>query len=273
MVVDSCIVGYLTISPSPTAAVCQVGGTKEVICTTSDHFLTWKLTKSGSTYPITRTLSSTIRNPERVVVNSTVFTFSRMSELGRTDLVMKLVISTVSQSLNGTKIVCTEIGASAMMANTTVYIIRNKHGGSTRATILYVYTITHNITAWYVRHPFHSIIIILNLQRYVVITAENFGEDEVTVSLEWTSTQEIIEDSFESFTSYNISAKPSESVKVVMVDAMRANLIVPYNVLYNVSVTADFCDLFNASTVMNLMYGKYNRCNHNFIIVRRHHFV
>ena len=119
------------MSPSPRAAVCQAGDALEVTCTTSDHFLTWILTKSGSIYRITRTLSSTIRNPERVVVNSTVFTFSRMSELGSTDLVSKLVISPVSQGLNGTKIVCTEIGASAMMANTTVYIIRNEHGGST----------------------------------------------------------------------------------------------------------------------------------------------
>ena len=129
MNMDSCIAGYLVLSPSPRAAVCQIGDTLEVMCTTSDHFLTWMLTKSGSTYRITRTLSSTIRNPERVLVNSTVYTFSRTSELGSTDLVSKLIISPVRQSLNGTKIVCTEIGASAMMANTTVYIIRNKHGG------------------------------------------------------------------------------------------------------------------------------------------------
>ena len=88
----------------------------------------------------------------------------------------------------------------------------------------------------------------------------------MTVSLEWTSTQDITENSFESLTSYNISAKPSESVKVVMVDAMRVDLTLPYNVLYNVSITAVFCDLFNTSTITNLMYDKYNQCNHKFVI-------
>ena len=136
---DLCIAGYLVISPSPRAAVCEVGDTLEVTCTTSDHFLTWMLTKNGSTYRITRTLSSTIRYLERVMVNSTVFTFSRMSELGSTDLISRLVISPVSQSLNGTNIVCTEVGASAMIANTTVYIIRNKHCGSTLGLQIYIF--------------------------------------------------------------------------------------------------------------------------------------
>ena len=62
------------------------------------------------------------------MVNSTLFTFLRTSELGSTPLISTLKIGSVSQSLNGTKIVCTEVGASAMKANTTVYIIRNIHG-------------------------------------------------------------------------------------------------------------------------------------------------
>ena len=112
------------MSPSPWALVCNVGDELEVTCDTTENFLTWNV-KFITGNQITRTLSSTIRNPERVVVNSTVFTFSRMSELGSIDLVSKLVISPVSQSLNGTKIVCTEVGTSAMMANATVYIIGN----------------------------------------------------------------------------------------------------------------------------------------------------
>ena len=107
--------------------MCNVGDELEVTCNTNRGFLTWNVIFTAGD-KITRTLSSTIRNPERVEVNSTAFTFSRTSELGNTDLISRLAISSVSQSLNGTKIVCTEIGTSAMMANATVYIIGNTSG-------------------------------------------------------------------------------------------------------------------------------------------------
>ena len=97
----------------------------------------------------------------------------------------------------------------------------------------------------------------------IVVTKEDFGMDEVTISLEWTSTQELVENSFESLISYNVSIKPSVGANVViMVDVTRANLTVPHNTLYNVSITAIFCDQINTSTVtiINLMYGKNDRC-------------
>ena len=120
------IAGYIAISPSPRAAVCQLGDSLEITCTTSGRFLTWILARSGSTDSITRTLSSTIRYPEILVVNSTVFTFVRISELGSTPLVCNLRIGPVRRNLNGTEIVCTEVGLSPMKATTTVYIIGNR---------------------------------------------------------------------------------------------------------------------------------------------------
>ena len=108
--------------------MCNVGDELEVTCNTNRSFLTWDVIYTIVGDKITRTLSTTIRFPERVEINSTVFTFSRMSELGHADLESKLVISSVSQSLNGTKIVCKEIGESAMMVNTTVYIVGNTSG-------------------------------------------------------------------------------------------------------------------------------------------------
>lgn len=83
--------------------------------------------------------------------------------------------------------------------------------------------------------------------------------NEVTVNLEWMSTQELIENSFESLVSYNVSVMSSVGVEVVVVDATRANLTIPYNTLYNVSVTAIFCDQVNTSTSINLTYGKHNQ--------------
>ena len=112
--------GIVTISPSPRAAICNVGEELEVICNTTENFLTWSLTFID---PITRTLSSTIQNPEVVVINYTVFTFSRISRLGSIPLVSNLVISSVGQGLNGTRIACMEVGGSATMATTTVHII------------------------------------------------------------------------------------------------------------------------------------------------------
>ena len=111
--------------------MCRVGDTLEVTCSTiTDRFLRWKLTLNGTTDRITRTLSSTILNPEVVVINSTVFIFTRKSELGSIPLMSTLVIRSVSQSLNGTKIACMEVGASATMETTTVHIIGNRQGGS-----------------------------------------------------------------------------------------------------------------------------------------------
>ena len=106
--------------------MCNVGDELEVTCNTNGRYLTWNVIFTTGDNKIARTLSSNIRNPIRVEINSTVFTFSRMSEIGNSDLESKLVISSISQSLNGTKIVCKENDTSAM--NTTIYIIGNKSG-------------------------------------------------------------------------------------------------------------------------------------------------
>ena len=90
----------------------------------------------------------------------------------------------------------------------------------------------------------------------IVVTKEVFGMDEVTVSLEWLATQELTERSFESLVSYYIRVKPSMGIKVIMVDATRANLTMLYNTLYNVSVTAILCNQINTSTIVKLYYGK-----------------
>ena len=84
---------------------------------------------------------------------------------------------------------------------------------------------------------------------------EEFGRDRVTVSVEWTSTKEL-ENSFESHVSYGVSIKPSTDVTIVKIDTTRANMTVSYNVRYNVSVVAVFCDQMNTSDVIELMYGK-----------------
>ena len=130
--------GDVVMSPSRRAAVCRVGDSLEIRCTTTDRFLTWRVILTGTTDRITRTLSSTIVNPEIVVINTTVFTFSRTSELGSTPLVSNLEIGSTGRNLNGTQIVCMEVGASSMKDTTTVYIIKDNHGGSIYTCMIYL---------------------------------------------------------------------------------------------------------------------------------------
>ena len=123
----SCL-GTISISPSPRAAVCNVGNELEISCDTTGNFTTWNV-KLITGNRITRTLSTATRNSEVVMINSTTFTFSRTSELGSTGLMSKLVISSVRQCLNETNITCMEVGASAAKkAVTTVYIVGNASG-------------------------------------------------------------------------------------------------------------------------------------------------
>ena len=78
---------------------------------------------------ITRTISSTISRSLVLMMNSATFMFSRTSELGSTSgLMSKLVISSVSQSLNETNITCKEVSPSEAKAATMVYIIGNTSG-------------------------------------------------------------------------------------------------------------------------------------------------
>ena len=104
---------------------------------------------------------------------------------------------------------------------------------------------------------FHFSIVYRSKSPEIVVTKENFGMDEVTVSLEWLATQELTKNSLDSLASYNVSVKPSMDVRIVMVDAMRANLTVSYNTPYNVSVITIFCDQINTSRIIKLYYGKF----------------
>ena len=123
--------------------MCNVRDTLEVTCSTSANFLTWNV-KFIAGNQITRTLSSTIRNPEIVGMNSTTFMFSRTSEVGSmSGLISKLVISSVSQDLNETNITCMEVGASATKVATAVYIVGNASGRYYSVIILYLCPYLH----------------------------------------------------------------------------------------------------------------------------------
>lgn len=82
----------------------------------------------------------------------------------------------------------------------------------------------------------------------------SFQKINVTVTLEWTQ---------ESLASYNVTiVSPQNTMHMVFVNNTNAQLTVPYNTPYNVSVTAYLCGQ-NASTDIELFYsGKYRQYNY-----------
>ena len=80
---------------------------------------------------------------------------------------------------------------------------------------------------------------------------EIFGMERVSVSLQWT--QEIHQGLF---VSYSISVLPVVGVMIAVMSNTRANLSVPYNTLYNVSIVAGVCGQRNSTTYIELNYGK-----------------
>ena len=84
--------------------------------------------------------------------------------------------------------------------------------------------------------------------------------ENVTVSLEWQSKlTQGFNNTFEYLISYSINIKPSIGARISKIDANRVNLTVPYNIPYNVSIFAVFCDQMNThrSTIYKLIYGEY----------------
>ena len=94
----------------------------------------------------------------------------------------------------------------------------------------------------------------------VTLSNEDFGMENVTVILEWQSkVTQGFNNTFEYLISYSINIKPSTGAKISMIDANRANVTVSYNVPYNVSIFAVFCNQTSTqrSIIYELIYGEY----------------
>ena len=110
------------------APVCRVGDTLNLTCTASVDFIRWSIrlvNEFGRLEEITATSNSEDESQQMTqrTVNSTTFTFMRSSAQGASPLISTLFINSLSVSLNGTVVHCTEIGGSMMSDSTTVYII------------------------------------------------------------------------------------------------------------------------------------------------------
>ena len=123
--------GLAEISPSVVAPVCQAGDQLELTCTTSGQSHSWQLIANPGSGAATSlrsvsSLGSTGVDAEPVVINSVMFTFSRLPGPGSLPLMSKMTISGVSQSLNGSQVNCVESEEESAMA--TILIIGGKCG-------------------------------------------------------------------------------------------------------------------------------------------------
>ena len=119
--------GALMISPSGIASVCS-GGHLDITCTTSGTFIRWYIrpeNENSASRTYTRTLSSlnVVSSVASLMINSTMFSFSRISTQGTLPLSSRLEISPVSEILNGTEVKCEDVTAMVNSSATTVNII------------------------------------------------------------------------------------------------------------------------------------------------------
>ena len=83
-----------------------------------------------------------------------------------------------------------------------------------------------------------------------------FGTENVTVTLEWAK---------EAGVSYNVSVTPQ--VNVEYLDSTLVQVVVAYNVVYNVSIVSTLCGRYTAIIFNKLCYGElHNRhCLEGFL--------
>lgn len=81
----------------------------------------------------------------------------------------------------------------------------------------------------------------------VHIIDEQFGTTNVTVVLEWTDSGNAV--------SYNISLTPEISSEALSRRSTQLELVLLYNTLYNLMITATLCGENNATTATELHYG------------------
>ena len=88
----------------------------------------------------------------------------------------------------------------------------------------------------------------------MVRTEQDFRPDNITMILMWS--QEI-HDNFQIPVSYRVSVLPMMKATLTMVTSTWVNITLLYNILYNVSVVADFCGQRNTTMLVGIYYSKY----------------
>ena len=112
------IAGLVTISPPEIASACN-GDQLNLTCNVTGTFLQW----SSMTKSFTLTSLSTSNQIHRLEVNSSLFTFLRISAANSIPLISRLIINATSHSLNQTVVTCLDVEALESVS-TTINIIK-----------------------------------------------------------------------------------------------------------------------------------------------------
>ena len=115
------------VSPPGVASVCS-GDQLELTCTTSGRVLEWAFAlvlDNVVTRAYTKGLTTDTEAPEPLLINSTRFTFSRLSLPNSLPLISILVISPVTVGLNGTEVNCTDVQTSETVSTTITTITKD----------------------------------------------------------------------------------------------------------------------------------------------------
>ena len=148
--------GTVTLSPVTVAPVCQVGDQLELTCNNNETVIKWSFTVNNDQlrrtglleYPRFINTEDESQQISEVTVNSTIFTFMRISARGSLPMISTLVINSVSRNLNGTVVHCTDVGTSTT-ASTTIHLFGTStwYSGILVSCLLYSYVVLMH--RWY----------------------------------------------------------------------------------------------------------------------------
>ena len=118
----------MTLSPITVAPVCDIGDPLQLTCRASVQFISWSImviNDEGRLEDITAFSNSidTAQQSSSIVVNSSTFSFIRISDQGASPLISTLTIDSVSMDLNGTAVRCMDANNPMTSASTTIHIL------------------------------------------------------------------------------------------------------------------------------------------------------
>ena len=210
-------------------------------CSTNASLMQWSVTvpRYGTTETRLLQYSGTAQRATPIVIGSITFDISRMLDESLTlPLVSTIISDGVTTDVNGTMVICSEIGTNSQLL-ASIHII----GSESKLKM-----IIHKPLSG-VEFPFLSIIvpvITIGLPSSPTIAKrEEFGLGNVTVSLDWNPEMGML---------YDVIVNPSVPVKIV--ESASAQLVVSYNTVYNASVVATLCGHTNTTASTQLSYGE-----------------
>ena len=121
----------MTISPSGNSLVCA-GDQLELICSLTDpgsSLLAWTFAPATIFMDFYQAIDANSLNDETSMINSTSFTFSRISARGIMPLVSRLTIDPLTIGLNGIMINCTDVSMMET-ASTTIHVLNRPNNGT-----------------------------------------------------------------------------------------------------------------------------------------------